>query len=97
MGDMTSYELLAIFPGTVAETEINPLADKIKVLIEQFGAAETTLIDLGKSRLAYPMRQIRYGYFRIYYFQAEPDRVPDLEKKLNLDASFLRVIMRKYP
>ena len=23
MGDMTSYELLAIFPGTVAETEIN--------------------------------------------------------------------------
>ena len=42
------------------------------------------------------MRQIRYGYFRIYYFQAEPDRVPDLEKKLNLDASLLRVIMSKY-
>lgn len=88
------YELLAIFPGTLAETEIGGAAEKVKSLLEKHGATDVVLHDLGKSRLAYPMKHIRYGYFRLYYFGADPATTPVLHGKVVLSNETLRAILR---
>ena len=93
---MPSYELLAVFPGTLSEVEVGPLAEALKETIEKIGASEVAAHDLGKIRLAYPMKHIRYGYFRIYFFQAEPSAASEIQQKAQLVSNILRAVIRKY-
>jgi ribosomal protein S6 len=93
---MQSYELLVVFPGTLAETEVGTLADAVKKQVEDIGATDVSMSDLGKSRLAYPMRHIRYGYFRMYRFAAEPTKVPVMQSKILLISQVLRAFVQKF-
>ncbi len=93
---MQSYELLVVFPGTLAETEVGTLADAVKKQVEDIGAIDVSMSDLGKSRLAYPMRHIRYGYFRMYRFAAEPTKVPVMQSKILLINQVLRAFVQKF-
>src|SRR3989338_11707301 len=90
------YELLTIFPGTLAEDEVKGVETAVKELLEKKGAKDVTAQDLGKSRLAYPMKQIRYGYFHMYYFDAEPTLASVVQQKVQLSNLALRAILRRY-
>lgn len=90
---MQHYEVLFILPGTVAENEVAPVVAKVKETIEQSGGQEIILSDLGKSRLAYPMNHIRYGYFQVGRFMAEPRTLPEMQEKLRLMSQLLRVMI----
>lgn len=93
---MQKYELLAIFPGTLAEEEVAAAVQKVQGVMEKTGAQDIQVEDMGKSRLAYPMKHIRYGYFRMYYFTAEAGAVSDMREKILLSDAVLRAILRKY-
>lgn len=93
---MQQYELLAIFPGTLDETEVAAAAEKVKELIEKNGATGVSLENMGKSRLAYPMKHIRYGYFRMYYFSAETSESTGIQEKLTVSNLALRTVMHRY-
>ncbi len=92
---MQSYELLFILPGTLAETDVPPVAAKIKETVETSGGTEVAMHDLGKSRLAYPMKHIRYGYFHLVYFTAPAERLPEVQEKLRLMTQPLRIMLGK--
>jgi ribosomal protein S6 len=51
---------------------------------------------LGKNRLAYPIKQIRYGYFYTITFSAEPAQVNGLQDKLRLDREVLRFMISHF-
>jgi small subunit ribosomal protein S6 len=87
------YEVLAILPGTVTEEESAPVAQMVQQTIEQNGGQGLSLSSLGKSRLAYPIRHIRYGYFYIGRFTCESTSMPVLREKLRLLAGTLRIIV----
>ncbi len=93
---MQNYELLFVLPGTLTEVEVKPLVEKVKEIVETGGGKEYTAEDMGKSRLAYPMKHIRYGYFQVAHFQAETKAVVAIEKKLRLVNNLLRVLIKKY-
>lgn len=93
---MQYYEMLAVFPGTLSEMEVGPVAEALKETVVSSGGAEIAVHDLGKSRLAYPMRHIRYGYYRMYEFQAEPVAIPSMQKKVQLINHVLRGAIKKY-
>jgi small subunit ribosomal protein S6 len=93
---MQNYELLFILPGTLAEDEVKPLVAKVKETVEAVGGKEYVAEDMGKSRLAYPIDHIRYGYFQLAHFQAETKEVAAIEKKLRLLNNLLRVLIQKY-
>lgn len=69
---MRTYELFCVLPGTLAETDVLPLVQQVEQIVVKEGGVDVAVTDLGKSRLAYPMRHIRYGYFRVCRFQADP-------------------------
>lgn len=93
---MTHYEMLTVMPGTMAETEVTPLIATVKEAVEKSGGKEVMAYDMGKSRLAYPMNHIRYGYFYLTQFQADKDKINDIRKKVQLVNNLLRVVIRQF-
>lgn len=93
---MTNYEMLAVLPGTLTEVEAAPVVKTIKETVERLGATNMVLHDMGKSRLAYPMKHIRYGYFYIVQFSAEPTQIKEIEQKVRLINNILRLVVQTY-
>lgn len=91
---MKHYELLCVLPGTLGDNEVAPVATAVQTILTEGGAEEVKEYDHGKSRLAYPMKHIRYGYFRVYRFNCEPDKVPSIEAKLRLTDNLLRSLIQ---
>ena len=91
---MKNYEVLFILPGTLSEDEVGPVAAKVKDAVEKAGAVKVSLQDLGKSRIAYPIKHIRYGYFHLCQFELCGQNVANLRKQLGLMPELLRVVVR---
>ncbi len=92
---MNKYELLLILPGTLDEKEAEKKSQEIVEVVKQFGQ-EAVLTVLGKNRLAYPVKQIRYGYFYTVAFEAEKEKVRPLQEKLNLMREVLRAMITHF-
>lgn len=91
---MTQYEMLVVLPGTLSETEAEPVIQTIKETAERYGATEVKLHNMGKSRLAYPMKHIRYGYFYIVQFAAETAAAKEIQNRVRLLSNILRLVIR---
>ena len=79
---MQNYELLFILPGTLSEDEVPALVNTVKEVLVESGVQNLEHKDMGKSRLAYPIKHIRYGYFHLAHFEAEGKSVEDVKVKL---------------
>ncbi len=89
---MKKYELLFVLPGTLDEAEAAARSKQIFSMVEENGS-EVQPHTLGKNRLAYPVKQIRYGYFYTAVFNADPEKVNALQKKLNIQIDLLRTMI----
>ena len=89
---MRKYELLLVLPGTLDENEAEVRSAQILDLIKE--KDEKAHIDvLGKNRLAYPIKLIRYGYFYTIVFSVEPEDLLYIQNKLSLERDLLRSII----
>ena len=92
---MNKYELLLILPGTLDEREAEAASGNIVDLIKEQGEGVEKQV-LGKNRLAYPIKQIRYGYFYTIIFSAESKNLARLQEKLRLHAKVLRFMISHF-
>lgn len=86
---MKKYELLLVLPGTLDEKEVAKQIQEIKESLTS-QAQDIELNNLGKVRLSYPIKQIRYGYYYTVIFNAEPEAIITISNKLKLRADVLR-------
>jgi len=93
---MNYYEMLCVLPGTLAEDEAKQTTDAVQQVLEKAAAEKIEMEDLGKSRLAYPIKNIRYGYFRLFYFYVSAENTKGLDKKVQLVGNVLRVAVRSF-
>ncbi len=93
---MKHYELLAVLPGTLTETEAQDIAGQIKDAIEKNGGSTPSMEFNGKSRLSYPMRHIRYGYFFVFTFEAAEAAIQIIQEKIRLVPQVLRFLCKIY-
>lgn len=96
---MKKYEMLLVLPGTLEEKEAAARAVEVVDLVKEVCGAETSEAKeqmLGKNRLAYPVKNIRYGYFFTIVFSAEPSVLPELQKRLNLLRDLLRAVVTHF-
>ncbi len=89
---MKKYELLLVLPGTLDEKEAEVKSQEILELVKKH-SEEAELTTMGKNRLAYPVKQIRYGYFYTVIFQADAKELKKLQDKLNLMRDLLRAVI----
>lgn len=92
---MKKYELLLVLPGTLDEKEVGKQVQEIKEAVSA-NSQDVELNDLGKVRLAYPIKQIRYGYYYTLVFNAEADAVKIISDKLKLRADVLRSMISHF-
>ena len=89
---MLTYELLLVLPGTLDEIAAETRSREIEAVVNEHGS-DTRLTAMGKNRLAYPVKQIRYGYFYTLVFRSEATAVKALEQKLSLVRDLLRTMI----
>lgn len=94
---MQNYELLYILPPTLTETEAPVAAGRISTMLQDAGGSITQDVDLGRKKLAYPIKHHQYGYYRLVEFSAEPASVVKLNNTFRLSPELLRYLMLVKP
>ena len=87
---MKGYELLYIVGTQYTDEEIARIQEQIAKLLTDAGGALLKSQNLGKIRLAYPIKNIRHGTYILVYFDAEPSAVQDVNRRLGLTDEILR-------
>ena len=90
---MRKYELMLTLPGTLDDQEVRVELSKVVEEVKKFIEGNIETIDLGKIRLAYPMKQIRYGYYFTLIFSAQENKMPELDRQLRMNKGILRAII----
>ena len=76
---MNKYESVIIINPSVDEEGIKALIAKFTDLINKQGKLEKT-DELGKRKLAYEVKKNTEGYYVVFYFEAEPSLIAELER-----------------
>lgn len=85
------YELLYIVPSKFSDTEIDGIAKNVSALVEKTGAKIEKTENLGKIKLAYPIKKVRHGTYILNYLSLEDSSVlPKLDTDLKHTDEVLR-------
>lgn len=91
------YELLYIIPTRYTDAEIEGIQGTVRGLIEKAGAKVVKEENLGRIRLAYPIKQTRHGSYILAYLEAETATVAEIENQLRLATEVLRHMLARLP
>jgi len=92
---MKKYELFLVLPGTLDENESEAKMGEVLAIVDEFGS-ESNVKSMGKNRLAFPIKNVRYGYFYSIVFQSEPQNIKIIEDKIKLFRGLLRAVLSNY-
>jgi len=92
---MKKYELLLVLPGTLDENEAVTRSNEVFAAVKEKDE-KAEIHTLGKTRLAYPIKQIRYGYFYTVIFSVESPVLKELQTKVGLMRDLLRAMFTEY-
>lgn len=94
---MRPYEMMIVLAPDVPEDELDPSIDTIESYVTRF-EGEVIAISRdspwGRRRLAYPIRHasrdVRDGFYALYYFDAEPTAIKEIEREIRLNDRIIR-------
>ncbi|MBD3359726.1 MAG: 30S ribosomal protein S6 [Candidatus Buchananbacteria bacterium] len=89
------YELLYIVPISYSVDELKPITEKIIKLIKDYNGEITKEEDLGKLKLAYPIKQQSHGYYQLVEFKLPTNVLKSLNESLRLINEVLRFLIVK--
>ncbi|MCH8049543.1 30S ribosomal protein S6, partial [Patescibacteria group bacterium] len=67
------YELLYIIPSKFSDSEIDGIRGKVASQLETAGAKIEKTEDLGKIKLAYPVKKERHGSYILIFMDVDGD------------------------
>jgi len=99
------YEMFYILPTRYTDAEIAEIQTKVNGLIEKVGAKVIKEENLGRIRLAYPIKQMRHGSYILNYIEvdsvgeewAESKVLIDLDKELRMTDEVMRHMIIQLP
>lgn len=94
---MKKYELMFILTPNFTEDEVAGEAKKVLDQLTKLGATITHVVDLGKKKLAYPIKKQRHGYYQLVEFTAEGPVLSAIDNTLRLDQTILRHLVLDKP
>lgn len=87
---MNKYELLFIVSSQYTDVEIEKIKAQVISEVETALGTVVKTENLGKIRLAYPIKKQRHGTYILVYFDAESSVITTLNRKLTLTDEILR-------
>lgn len=90
---MNHYELLYIIPHTYPEERQGKIVSQIEALLKKEGGSITKTESLGKKKLTYPIRKIRFGFYNLVELDLESEKLKEINRQLRLVPEVLRFLM----
>jgi len=88
---------MAVFLPDLGEEGTSKALDELKKLLEE-NSAKVTAEDLwGLRDFAYTIKKHDQGYYVVLNLEMDPEKLPELEKPLNLNKELLRFMFVKLP
>jgi small subunit ribosomal protein S6 len=79
---MPRYELAYILSSGVSDDQTPEVTGSIAKIVSDFGGAEVQEEQLGKKKLAYPIKGTRNGHYVALTFNMESSKINDLDAKI---------------
>ncbi|MBP9686185.1 MAG: 30S ribosomal protein S6 [Candidatus Doudnabacteria bacterium] len=79
---MPRYELCYILAAQVSDDQVPGVTEQIRQFVSDFGGTEINEEQLGKKKLAYPIKKTRNGFYVALTFTMDSRKVNALEAKI---------------
>ncbi len=93
----TEYEIMVVLHPDIAGELVEERMAHLRGALTEYGNDVADVIDWGRRRLAYPIKQSFEGHYLIAHYESSPNARPDeLEQSLLIDEQVLRhLIVRR--
>ncbi len=91
---MNKYESVVIINPTVDEESMKALIAKFTEIINKDGKVEK-VDELGKRKLAYDVKKFDEGFYAVFYFEANPDLITELERNYRITDEIIKFMTIK--
>ena len=88
---MNKYESIIIINPSVEEEKLKELVAKFSDMINKDGKLEKA-DNLGKKKLAYPVKKNAEGYYIVFYFTANPSLIAELERNYRITDDVIKFV-----
>jgi small subunit ribosomal protein S6 len=88
--EIPHYEIMYIVSNQFAEDELKPVIERAGKMIADNGGKITAFEEWGKKRLAYPIKNFRYGYYQLAEFDAPGENVKKIDNLFRMSSEILR-------
>ena len=89
---LREYETVFILDPTLEDNKVNEEVDRASGVIKDHGGTVGEVERWGRRRLAYEIGKRRDGVYTLIRYQAEGPAVKELERRLRLNETVLRVL-----
>ena len=88
---MKNYELLYLISGQYTDSEAESIRQKVNEQIKKYGGVVGYEENLGKKKLAYPIKKVLHGHYLVVEFElSDGVMLKNLINDLRLDKEILR-------
>ena len=91
---MNKYESIIIINPSVDEEKVKELTTKFTDMINKDGKVEKA-DNLGKKKLAYPVKKNAEGYYVVLYVTANPSIIAELERKYRITDDVIKFMTKE--
>lgn len=79
-----------IIGSQVGDEEIAALTDEVRKFIESSGGLIERYEELGKKKLAYPIKKTKIGHYAVAAFSAPADKINEIEHRIRTSQGIIR-------
>ena len=90
---MRQYEAMFILKPDLDKTSIDKILGQIQDLVSKHKGTVAETKEMGKNRLAYPLKKYKEGIYYLIKFSIIPDAIDAIKKNLVLNESILRMLV----
>ncbi len=91
---MPQYELMYILSANVSDDQLPEVTGQIQQFVGDFGGTDIRETQLGKKKLAYPVKKTRNGFYGVIDFAMDAKKINELDAKIRTqDNTIIRYIM----
>ena len=92
---MTKYEIMFIVKSTMDEEKIKKTSDDIQKLINKKPSKVIEFKEMGRKKLAYPIKKEVSGYYYVMTVEADHDTIKEFDRKVSINENVLRHLIIK--
>lgn len=87
-----TYEVMYIVDTETADEKIAKLNEAVGNLIEKEGGTIVRMDDLGRRKMAYPIKKKNEGYYVLFEIEGSGQEIAELERRMRVNDMIVRYI-----